>query len=66
MGKKINKGRMKDEWMHLHARPAGPIPRKTQVLDEDEMEAEEFLASEEPFFFEDETVVESEEEDVHG
>lgn len=50
--KKINKGRFKDEWMHLQSRPAGPIPRKTQVLDDEELEAEEFIASDEPFFFE--------------
>lgn len=49
------KGRMKEEWMHLHSRPAGPIPRKTDVIeDEEDMDAEEFLASDEPFFFEDE------------
>lgn len=52
--KKINKGRMKDEWMHLHSRPAGPIPRKTQVLEEEDLESEEFIASDEPFFFEEE------------
>ena len=46
---------MKEEWMHLHSRPAGPIPRKTDVIeDEEDMDAEEFLASDEPFFFEDE------------
>lgn len=53
MGKtRRNKGRMKDEWMHLHSRPAGPIPRKTEVIDIEE--EEEFLESDEPFFFEDE------------
>lgn len=49
--KKINKGRFKEEWMHLRSRPAGPIPRKTQMVEE-EIEEEEFLPSEEPFFFE--------------
>lgn len=52
--KKIQKGRFKEAWMNLHARPAGPI-RKTQVIDEEDfLEEEEFLPSEEPFFFEDE------------
>lgn len=55
MGKtrRVNKGRIKDEWMHLHSRPAGPhSSRKTKVEDED-LEGEEFIESEEPFFFED-------------
>ena len=51
--KRQPKGRIKDEWMHLQSRPAGPMARKTQVVEDDEdMEAEEFLASDEPFFFE--------------
>lgn len=47
--------------MHLHSRPAGPIPRKTALDEpEDDIEAEEFLPSDEPFFFEDEFDDESE------
>lgn len=51
--KKINKGRFKDEWMHLRSRPAGPIPKKTRTDEDDVLEEEDFMASDEPFFFED-------------
>lgn len=40
--------------MHLQSRPAGPITRKTQVIDEDEFESEDF-EPDEPFFFENDT-----------